>query len=698
MAEEIIRKTGEDIIYKGRSIRSEAIPGPGDVDFVEQYQRADGRTFTTHQKITVPADLFEKETVELRFITALSSVEPGSAVPVRFEITKGNLYPGDQIFVHFSSEGSTDPLKFKVLEILNYDRTDFSFRPKSDVSSEHCFLALQVKDSTGAQLGTALSREFPVQKAVPVIFKINPFQREIMHGETVPITFEWSNPQRISKFRCMLNSFDPKFTKELPDISPLDRAFSLVVPPDVKGDAVTLVLFAVDLTGKGITPFARSDPFKVKEREEFSISAIKTEVEQGETITLPFTWYSSKSISGFSILLVNSSTALERVIPPLLNPSDRSCTFSIPRDVDGRGFVIALYALDSSNIPIQFVHTNLFTIKKMALPDIDLLRPTTRNLHAGTRVELAWRMTHPTIANFKTRLLVSYTIGRVEFPIEEKTDASDRGITNWTLPAILPDPTQAMIILSMPDVSVRKEFGIFTITGGKEPGPPEEIKDDLGSIDNLLKTIRIPAKRSFFGTITPRSVGDFLYHIVNTDEIDKYFTVHNRLREIAEILAKEEFKTKFSVDKNYQEFFRHVENLSTIRPKLEGLEDKKELRGRLKEMLNLFLQTKNMKKNLMGDFVKIFGAEPSRFNADLLLRKTTGKDDDQGINYLSWFIQHAPEVDEIVLENRGPSLFKMVDLYQWLRTVLVDAENMYAELLATRNSINALKKIMLSSR
>ncbi len=688
----IIQEQNEDVLYKGQSIRGQDLPGPGDVEFVKQYQRADGKTFITRQKITVPAELFEEDVLYVEF-EPVQNFEPGLAKPVGFKVKKGEIYPGDQVIIHFSSEGASDRSKFKVYTIIK-DSTQktFSFRPGNDVNSEHCFFALQISDSTGMkQLATVMSNEFAVQKPVPVVFTINEIKREVSPGEAINISFVWSNPKKVKKFKLMITSVTPRFSFNLPEIAQDTRSFTWTVPDTmVETSAAVLSIIAVGEDDQNFK-LAHSKPFKIKMKKEFLLSLMKAEVEHGETIILPFTFRNLQTPDHFMMSLMSASGENIPLLPHI-EGSKRELRFTIPLTVEGSNFSVGVFASDKDGKIFAQAQTRIFSIKKGAhsLPEVDLYKPIPgKDLQAGTRVELGWKINHPSNKDFKTDLIIAYEYQGKEFPIAQKSN-TDRGVTIWNINANAPDPLEVMIVLTMPEVSVRKEFGPFKIVGGNSGPDTEgdhELVDKIKIIDGFLGTIKLPAKRSFFGAINSRSIGTFLFHIVGSNEIDNYFTAYNKLIEVQQELAKEEFKTVLESHKEYKEYFDYMTRLAEIRTHLEGLQDKKSLKGRLKDLLNMFLKVKNMKKSLIEDFKGVFGVEPNRFNADLLLRD---------VKYLSWFIEHASEVDNVIAQEIGPSMFKMVDLYKWLETVLAQAEQMYDLLQASRKILRQLKTYIKS--
>ena len=168
MAEEQnnIEEVSEDVRFNGKSIKGQSIPGPGNVEFVQQLRRADGREIPVVQRISVPADLFVQEIVKIEFSGDISSIEAGSPLPIRFFISKGELYPGDQIQIVFSSAGKNDVKSFSTIGVVSPDQTEFIFLGDKTkyIDSDDCYVALNLVSSASELLDSILSNQFAIKK------------------------------------------------------------------------------------------------------------------------------------------------------------------------------------------------------------------------------------------------------------------------------------------------------------------------------------------------------------------------------------------------------------------------------------------------------------------------------------------------------------------------------------------------------
>ncbi|MDP3728200.1 MAG: hypothetical protein Q8R18_01970 [bacterium] len=168
MAEEqgSIQEVSEDVRYNGKSIKGQSIPGPGSVEFVQQLRRADGRIIPVVQRIIVPADLFAKEELKIEFDVNIPTIQAGNDFPVRFKITKGELYPGDQIQISFSSQGADNVKNFSTVGVVAFDKKEFLFltdRTKN-IDSDDCYIALNIVSSASELLSSTLSNRFAIKK------------------------------------------------------------------------------------------------------------------------------------------------------------------------------------------------------------------------------------------------------------------------------------------------------------------------------------------------------------------------------------------------------------------------------------------------------------------------------------------------------------------------------------------------------
>lgn len=569
-----IQEVGEDIFYNGKSLGGKEVPGPGDVTFVERFKKSDGSTVDIVQTISLPADLYAKENIDIAFENngKIPDIEPGNSVRVEFKITKGQLYPGDQILVSFSNKGKDIPDEFwRPLQPLDYARKDFTYRSSPAESSQDCYLRLEIYPSTGGSvpLAVAISQQFSIQKAVAKVFAINEIKAELEQGEEVTVNFTFSHP------------------------TPL-RGFGVFI-----GDLSTGPADVVD------------------------------------------------------IILYNKQKGL-------LSRTKESFTFTINNQFTvGNKYRLIMQAYDEGNHFLVQAQSNTFSIKKAGGPksgvDINLYSPTKKmRFQAGQRVELGWRI-YP--KELQTDLIISFKLvtpdGREHGPalIEIKNNVQDRGVSPWTIDTRLPSG-EATIILRLPKENVIKEFGPFFIEGVVSSSP--EMKDEFEHIEKLLKTIRLPGKALLSNRV---DVGTYLYYLINSNELSNYFTAANKLKDIQVYLQSPDIQKNIDAQL-YQQFLQEMESLEKIFPHIEGLGQSREVKKRLTMLISAFIP--HINKELLEDFKKHHGVDIRYLRADMI----TGKDE-KSINYLSWVMERSQQIDQSMGFQVGlHSLYTYIDTLQ----------------------------------
>lgn len=580
--EDIREREPRQVVHSREGHITGSITKPGELIFIEKLETSDGRLVEKEQKIPLPPDLFTPPTYEI-IIERIPDIEPGASVPVRFDVRGGPLYEGDQIIWKFSKTAPPSPSDPPSATIRDYMRRDFTFRSQLSDASDTCFIAIEILGSNGTLLAGKVSDPFKIRPAVPQIFRIDPIKPEILHGESVPITFTFSHPKRISKFKLMLKSTSPSFTLSLPDLAPTERGFTFIAPSSLEGDAIILSMTAFDESGNALLPIGNSNPFRVhSEREEFTISPIRPEVDQGQIIPMQFIFNSRSRVSGFNVLLINRAKGLTRNISPKIAPDSRNFSFSVPADIDGPEFSLAITAQDEHDVPFKFAHTNLFTIRRRAGPSplpsgitLDLWQPIRgQRLQAGTRVELHWKIDP---RDLTSDLSIGYAVERQDGNyslIDRKLNAQDRGVIPWTIPNDIPNNTQVFIKLKLERENIYSApFGPFIITGGINPGTPdtegENPTEEISMLEQLLKQGLSLPKRSSFARYSTKTlnIAQFASNLIYAPKSDlrreiqeKVPVIISRLEALRAELERENYSNK---DSHAQQIFSEFMDIYT---------------------------------------------------------------------------------------------------------------------------------------
>ena len=402
------------------------------------------------------------------------------------------------------------------------------------------------------------------------------------------------------------------------------------------------------------------------------------ELYPGDQIQIAFSSQGKSDLKYFKIIAVVPPDQKEFVFP-----GDKT------KNIDSDDCYIALNIVSSASELLDSILSSQFAIKKknttpppsssVATIDIELYSLTkNQKIQAGTKVEVKWRLEPK---DLRTEMLVYSKIGKDSSPYQLMSNLGlvfDRGVFTWNISGNIPDTTEAYIKVTLPMQKIEKIFGPFLIVGGKSVRAVEEIKEEFDHIDTLLRTIRLPGK----GWLSNRvSVGTYLYYLINSSELTNYVTVANRLREIQSYLETKDMEHKISVSL-YGEFMTQMRELERLRSGVEGLERTKELKDRLVSLLRVFIPAIN--KDLLDDFKKHHGVDMKALRAEIITAKTS-----QGLNYLSWVMEHAQKIDQVA--GTGNS-YGMLDLYNYIQELQDHSNPMLAQLKSMRETVRKIKK------
>jgi hypothetical protein len=213
-----------------------------------------------------------------------------------------------------------------------------------------------------------------------------------------------------------------------------------------------------------------------------------------------------------------------------------------------------------------------------------------------------------------------------------------------------------------------------TVTGKILPQPIIDLIDKIQGISLIL-----PLKNSWFGKRS--SPGTYLYNLISKEELQRYFLVHNRMKDLWLLLQNPDIK-KMIPAAQLSTLETHLTGLERLRAANTGIESYKDVRRRLKSLFTAFIKISNVNQELVNDFNKYAGINLTQMNAKMILDTE---------DYLSWFIAHGAEIDR-VLQSQGKGMFSMVELAKWIDGQMNLTVQMYEELQSTKKFIGIIRR------